>query len=370
MATITVDCEGALFSKDNNIGLWDARMFDVQSQKPSVGDTIVFTNYTVQEPYTPGDSILQCLYECQEDYWQIDLSTESGVLSPDLDEAISSHQLALNVLSVEGGDEVWYVTVELAEPEPEAKALGGNAISFLKEKIDEAVEGAGGLVTLSYGNSTWNDFIAAYNAGKIVYCRASSNSNPATGSQTRMAFMAYVSNPSAPTSVEFQYVRSVSNKSISAQVDQVFVYKLTNANGGTWTVETRDMASTVVAGTNMTSSYSNGVLTLNATGGGGGGLTTLYYDENDMKFYEDSQFTTVVPTVDVVNAIYDGVVFVKFRENGGYSQTKIVCAAYGPTTVTAANASQWKAATMDGSIYNPEPLFISNFADNTFQFGT
>lgn len=119
-----------------------------------------------------------------------------------------------------------------------------------------------GLVTLSYGNSTWQDFISAYNANKIVYCRASSNSDPGTGSQTRMAFMAYINNPTTPTEVEFQYVRSVSNKTASQQMDQVFVYKLTSSGGGTWTVTTRNMTSTIAAGTNMTSSYANGTLTL------------------------------------------------------------------------------------------------------------
>lgn len=227
-----------------------------------------------------------------------------------------------------------------------------------------------GLVTLSYGNSTWNDFLTAYNAGKIVYCRASSSADPSSGSQTRMAFMAYINNPTAPTSVEFQYVRSVSPKTAAQQCDQVFVYKLTNANGGTWSVETRDMSSNIAAGTGLSSSYSNGTLTLNATGGGGGGLTTLYYDESDMKFYEDSQFTTVMTVADVVNAIYEGGVVVRFKENEGYSQTKMVCAVWGPTTVTAANYNDWKAATMGGYNYNPEPLFISTFEDNTFQFGT
>ena len=48
------------------------------------------------------------------------------------------------------------------------------------------------MTILSYGHSTWADFIAAYSTNTIVYCRASSNSNPASGSQTRMAFMAYV----------------------------------------------------------------------------------------------------------------------------------------------------------------------------------
>lgn len=232
------------------------------------------------------------------------------------------------------------------------------------------VDDNAGLVTLSYGSSTWNDFLTAYNAGKIVYCRASSSADPSSGSQTRMAFMAYINNPTAPTSVEFQYVRSVSPKTAAQQCDQVFVYKLTNANGGTWSVETRDMSSNIAAGTGLSSSYSNGTLTLNATGGGGGGLTTLYYDESDMKFYKDSQFTTVMTVADVVNAIYEGGVVVRFKENEGHSQTKMVCAVWGPTTVTAANYTDWKAATMGGYNYNPEPLFISTFEDNTFQFGT
>lgn len=119
-----------------------------------------------------------------------------------------------------------------------------------------------GLVILSYGNSNWNDFITAYNKNKVVYCRASSNSNPASGSQTRLAFMAYVNNATSPTEVEFQYYRSVSSHSDSQQGDQVFVYKLTSA--GSWTVTTRNAFSKVVAGTGLSSSYSNGAITLSA----------------------------------------------------------------------------------------------------------
>lgn len=119
------------------------------------------------------------------------------------------------------------------------------------------------LVEMSYGESdAWAKFIAAYNAGSIVYCRASSNSNPATGSQGRKAFMAYVNNATNPTEVEFQYVRSVGSKSASQPVDQVFIYKLTNANGGTWSVLTRDMAPKIVAGTGINVSYSNGTYTI------------------------------------------------------------------------------------------------------------
>lgn len=121
-----------------------------------------------------------------------------------------------------------------------------------------------GMTILSYGHSTWADFIAAYSTNKVVYCRASSSSNPATGSQTRLAFMAYVNNESAPTNVEFQYYRSVSSHSATQQGDQVYVYKLDNNAG--WTVTVRESYTKIAAGTNMSSSYSSGTLTLSFSG--------------------------------------------------------------------------------------------------------
>ncbi len=116
------------------------------------------------------------------------------------------------------------------------------------------------LTILSYGNSTWSDFITAYRNNSVVYCRASSNSNPASGSQTRMAFMAYVNNADNPTTVEFQYYRSVSSHTESQQGDQVFIYKLTST--GTWSVLTREASSKMIAGTGLKSSYNDGALTL------------------------------------------------------------------------------------------------------------
>ena len=117
-----------------------------------------------------------------------------------------------------------------------------------------------GMTILSYGHSTWADFIAAYTANHVVYCRASSNSNPATGSQTRMAFMAYVSNADNPTNVEFQYYRSVNQHSASQQGDQVYVYKLDKTAG--WTVTVREAMSKIAVGAGLNLTYSNGVLTI------------------------------------------------------------------------------------------------------------
>lgn len=119
------------------------------------------------------------------------------------------------------------------------------------------------MTILSYGSSTWNDFITAYNAHKVVYCRASSNSNPASGAQTRMAFMAYIGGTvETPTNVEFQYYRSVSSHSYAQQGDQVYVYKLTNADA--WSVTVRENYTKIAPGTGLSSAYSNGVLTLSA----------------------------------------------------------------------------------------------------------
>lgn len=119
------------------------------------------------------------------------------------------------------------------------------------------------MVILSYGSSTWNNFINAYNSNAVVYCRASSGSNPASGSQTRMAFMAYVNNATTPTEVEFQYYRSVSSHSDSQQGDQVFIYKLTKTGG--WSVTTRNAFTKIVAGTGLSSSYASQTLTITNT---------------------------------------------------------------------------------------------------------
>ena len=117
-----------------------------------------------------------------------------------------------------------------------------------------------GMTILAYGKSTWADFIAAYTANHIVYCRASSASNPASGSQTRMAFMAYVNNETNPTNVEFQYYRSVSSHSATQQGDQVYVYKLDKTAG--WSVIVRECYTRIVAGTGIKTTYNNGGLTV------------------------------------------------------------------------------------------------------------
>lgn len=113
-----------------------------------------------------------------------------------------------------------------------------------------------GMTILSYGISTWNDFLTAYQANKVVYCRASSATNPASGSQTRLAFMAYVNNATSPTEVEFQYYRSVSSHTDSQQGDQVYVYKLTSGNA--WTVTVREAYTKINVSGGISKTYTSG----------------------------------------------------------------------------------------------------------------
>ena len=115
----------------------------------------------------------------------------------------------------------------------------------------------------SYGISTYAEVLAAFQAKKIVYCRTSTNSNPATGNQLRMAFLAYVNDPTTPTEFEFQYYRSVSSHTDAQQGDQVFVYKLNKTSG--WSVTTRNTFTKIASGTGLTGSYASGTLTLSST---------------------------------------------------------------------------------------------------------
>ena len=112
----------------------------------------------------------------------------------------------------------------------------------------------------SYGHSTYAEVLAAYQKNMIVYARASTGSNPASGSQNRMAFLAYVNNVTTPTEFEFQYYRSVATHTAAQQGDQVYVYKLNSSNK--WSVTVREAYTKIEVGTGLTTSYSNGTLTI------------------------------------------------------------------------------------------------------------
>lgn len=172
--------------------------------------------------------------------------------------------------------------------------LPDNTTYDIKDNVSGYITG---MTILSYGSSTWNDFITAYNSNRVVYCRASSNSNPASGSQTRLAFMAYVNNATTPTSVEFQYYRSVSTHSDSQQGDQVYVYTLTSA--GTWSVTTREAYSKINVGGSLSKSYASGTITLSAPERGtaaSGGTTLSVVNTGDMYTWNQKQDALVSGT--------------------------------------------------------------------------
>ena len=117
------------------------------------------------------------------------------------------------------------------------------------------------MVIARYGITTYAEILDAYQKGWIIYTRASSNSNPATGSQTRLAFMAYVNNADNPTEIEFQYYRSMSSHTDSSQGDQVYIYKINKTSG--WSVTTREAATRLIPSTGLTHTFVNGIKSTN-----------------------------------------------------------------------------------------------------------
>ena len=113
-----------------------------------------------------------------------------------------------------------------------------------------------GMYIAAYGKSTYNEVLAAYQANKVVYCRTSSSSNPASGNQLRMAFLAYVNNEATPTEFEFQYYRSLSSHTYNDQSDQVFVYKLNKTNG--WSVTIRQATTKIIPSIGLNYTFAAG----------------------------------------------------------------------------------------------------------------
>lgn len=217
-------------------------------------------------PYNQHESVFYGLAKAAGDSTQSASSNAVGIYTDDAKTAIQS-MLGINTMTG--------ATASVA-------GTSGLVPAPATTDVDKFLAGdgtykSGGLpmVILSYGNSTWQDFINAYNNNVIVYTRASSNSNPASGSQTRMAFMAYVNNATTPTEVEFQYYRSMSSHSATAMGDQVFVYKLTKTGG--WSVTTRDASIKQIkmaTGSAGSVSWSSNVVTLNS------GLPAVTADDN------------------------------------------------------------------------------------------
>lgn len=117
-----------------------------------------------------------------------------------------------------------------------------------------------GMFIASYGSTTYAEVLNAYQHNHIIYCRAASGSNPAASNKLRMAFLAYINNMATPTEFEFQYYRSMNTHSNTDQGDEVHIYKLNKTNG--WSYIVRKTYTRIVVGAGLTSTWSNGVLTI------------------------------------------------------------------------------------------------------------
>ena len=139
-------------------------------------------------------------------------------------------------------------------------------------KVSDLINDAGyisGLTTLTYGVSTFNDFLAAYRKNTIVYARAYTGDDPAEVTDTtRLAYLAYVNNGTNPSMAFFVYYRSFAPHSDEQQGDEVYIYTLRQTG---WTFQKRNAFTQIDVGTGLLKTYANNKLILSSTGGGGGG---------------------------------------------------------------------------------------------------
>ena len=178
------------------------------------------------------------------------------------------HNVSKSDIGLGNVDNVQQYSASNPPPYPVTSVNGetGAVTLTIPTKVSDLTNDTGfitGMYIASYGSSTFADISAAYLANKIVYCKASSNADPSSGVQSRMAFLAYVNKNSSNDQInefEFQYYRSVATHTAAQQGDQVFIYKLNSS--GTWSVTTREASSKIAANNGLTTSYNSGTLTI------------------------------------------------------------------------------------------------------------
>ena len=178
------------------------------------------------------------------------------------------HNVSKSDIGLGNVDNVQQYSASNPPPYPVTSVNGetGAVTLTIPTKVSDLTNDTGfitGMYIASYGSSTFADISAAYLANKIVYCKASSNADPSSGVQSRMAFLAYVNKNSSNDQInefEFQYYRSVTTHTAAQQGDQVFIYKLNSS--GTWSVTTREASSKIAANNGLTTSYNSGTLTI------------------------------------------------------------------------------------------------------------
>lgn len=165
---------------------------------------------------------------------------DTGAQGPQGPAGADGYSPTVDVQTITGGHEVTITD-----------AQGAHSFDVMDGSDAEA-----GLVILEYGVSTWDDFLAAEASNRIVYCKV-----PAAYG-FRMAFLAWrqTSGAAADIGAEFQYHRSIKTHTNAQQGDEIYIYHL--SPNGTWTTSVRQAYTRIVAGTGLTSTYNNGVLTI------------------------------------------------------------------------------------------------------------
>lgn len=218
MAEIIVDYSGTgnRFKKYQNSWNVEPASGFPEAPRPAVGDVVTLTGYTVNQ-YTPTETASVQFHYVEEGgtRYLIEANTREGatpIYAAGVDDAIASGTVSFTITDVEEGDEVWIVSMVFGTPPIEEKALGGNAVTFFKEKIEGMVGdlsdltttdktnlvaaineaaaggGGGGGATIFYKNSGlfgWGEDIE----GPLFY-KDSSYQTPATSSEMYAACMA------------------------------------------------------------------------------------------------------------------------------------------------------------------------------------
>lgn len=256
MAEIIVDYSetGNRFKKYQNSWNVEPASGFPKAPRPAVGDVVTLTGYTVN-PYTPTETASVQFHYVEEggDRYLIEANTREGatpIYAAGVDDAIASGTVSFTITDVEEGDEVWIVAMVFGTPPIEEKALGGNAVTFFREKIEGMVGdlsdltttdktnlvaaineaaaggGGGGSATIFYMDSGipgWGENIE----GPLFY-KDSSYQTPATSSEIYAACMAGTTYICSNQSDDLFYTEIVAASNYSTN----YSFSLTNIEHG------------------------------------------------------------------------------------------------------------------------------------------
>ena len=197
------------------------------------------------------------------------------------------------------------------------------------------------MVVLTYGTSTWNDFVTAYNKNAVIYCNVSG----------RMAFMAWHNLAGvADKKVEFHYFRSA-NPQTAGGNDEMYIYTLSDRGTGTWTIETRDIVGKIGLGNGIKNTSSGKVPTLAIKTPNNSGLTV---DSNGVAVTKPVPSTSSSDNGKVLG-VTDGNGTLGWVAQPTVPAPEVFVATYGTTTyndvATAISANKVAMCNYDGKTY-------------------